>query len=66
MTNSIKTIDKTKLQIIKILEFQDEMLKRQASEDEKGYLTEDDKNFVSFSQEFNDLVEHRKEIIEKE
>lgn len=60
VTNAIKVVEKTKIQIIKILEVQDEMLKKPA--DEK--LVEESK-FVSFSQEFNDLIEHKRELKEE-
>ena len=37
------------------------MLKRQVSIDDKGYMGEESK-FMSFSQEFNDLVENKREL----
>ena len=38
------------------------MLKKQSTTvDEKGYLGEDSR-FMSFSQEFNDLIEHKRGI----
>lgn len=58
MTNAIKSIEETKINIIKILEFQDTMLHKatlQANQGSGGMnhksdsIAEETKNFVSFS-----------------
>lgn len=60
VTNAIKTVEETKIEIIKILGIQDQKLKEIKSVvDDKGYLGEESKAFQSFSEDFNEKIEHK-------